>query len=53
MICSYVATVCITQMFEDITLNKISANDVDKPIASGGYGAVYKVKHPFVSYISK
>ena len=39
-------------MFEDVTLNKIPARDVDKPFASGGFGAVYKVKHPFVSSIT-
>ena len=39
-------------MFEDITLNKIPAGDVDKPSANGGFGAVYKVKHPFVSSIT-
>lgn len=38
-------------MFEDISVNKIPANNVDKPVASGGFGAVYKVKHPFVSTI--
>ena len=36
-------------MFEDITLNKVPATKVDQPFAQGGFGAVYKVKHPFVS----
>ena len=36
-------------MFEDITLNKIPASNVDQPFAEGGFGAVYKIKHPFVS----
>ena len=36
-------------MFEDITLNKIPASNVDQPFAEGGFGAVYKVKHPSVS----
>ena len=41
-------------MFEDVTLNKILAKDVDQPFSKGGFGAVYKIKHPFVSdsYIS-
>ena len=39
-------------MFEDITLKRIPAKNVDRPFASGGFGAVYKVKHPFVSFIT-
>ena len=37
-------------MFEDVTLNKID-KDLDQPSAKGGFGAVYKIKHPFVSNI--
>ena len=40
-------------MFEDITLNKILAKDVDQPFAKGGFGAVYRIKHPFVSCMHK
>ena len=40
-------------MFEDITVNKVSARYVDKPVAKGAYGAVYKVKNPFVSSITR
>ena len=41
--------ICTVQMFEDIALKKIPAKNVDRPFASGGFCAVYKVKHPFVS----
>ena len=38
-------------MFEDVTLNKVSAAEVEQPIGFGGgrFGAMYKVKHPLVS----
>jgi len=31
-------------MFEDVCLKKICASTVDKPIAKGSFGSVYKVK---------
>ena len=43
-------------MFEDNAVHIIPAKQVkdvhmDQPFASGRLGAVYKVKHPFVSYM--
>ena len=38
-------------MFDDVTAKKICATTVDKPVAKGGFGAVYKVKLASVSLV--